>query len=152
MSDVIDSGDMLDALLNAAEYTKRATAEIEIFRPDASGARQKILGFTIHALTEDQYDAARKNNTTYQTSRKFGGLKMAEDMDVPRYNSQLIYLATADADRTKLWDNRAGWEKTSVVNAYDFITKVLKPGEKDQIVRKIDELSGYEGLDEIAKK
>ena len=80
--------------------------------------------------------------------RKEGG----ESLEVARYRSQLIYEATVDEDREKIWDNRAAWNKLNVLNGIDLVEVVLKAGEKDAILEKLDEISGYQpNVEEVVK-
>ena len=73
------------------------------------------------------------------------------------FRSALIYSATSDADREKLWDNREIKQKlvsagfNQVVSALDVIETVLNGGEKDRIIDEINKISGFnaEDLDEL---
>ena len=80
------------------------------------------------------------------------GTRVADHVDSSKYRSQLIYDATLDEDRKKIWDNREAWNKFAVVNGIDLIDSVLKAGEKDTIIDKLDEISGYQlSTEETAK-
>jgi hypothetical protein len=70
----------------------------------------------------------------------------------------LIHTATVDEDKAKLWDNKKLWDRLNVLSGIDVIDKVLLPGEKDAVIEKINEISGYaedeedvEDLEELAK-
>ena len=77
---------------------------------------------------------------------------MAESVEAARYRSQLIYEATVDEDREKIWDNKEAWKKLSVLNGIDLVEVVLKAGEKEAILDKLDEISGYQpSVEEVAK-
>ena len=57
-----------------------------------------------------------------------------------------------DEDREKIWNNREAWTRLSVVNGIDLIDVILKSGEKDAIIDKLDEISGYQlSMEEMAK-
>ena len=143
---------VLDALLNAANYQTQ-TIKIEIHRGDKDehGKPTPTLTFRVHALTEAQYQHAKKQHTTYTKIKRAGNLPLPSDVDTARYNSAIIYTATVDEDRA-IWDNQVAWEKLNATNALDLIDEVLKAGEKDEVVRKIDELSGFDDLEEVANK
>ena len=86
------------------------------------------------------------------------GMKMPEDTNRVKYQSEIIYAATVDEDKEKLWDNRKVWnalnaKKDRIMNGLDVIEYTLKAGEKDRILEAIDKLSGYESnnLEEVAK-
>lgn len=143
--------DILRGLLEAAEDRKKETVTIEIARNG-----KVYFRFRIRPLTEREYNKCRDEATKYVRNKQLGGIKMPEDTDISRYRSYLIYQATVEEDRKKLWDNKAAWEQLNVLNGPDLIEVVLKAGEKDAIVQKIDEISGYKyfedgELEEIAK-
>ena len=66
------------------------------------------------------------------------------------FRSLLIYTATINEDRAKLWDNKAALEAYNILNNPEIIDKVLLAGEKDRIIDIIEEISGY-GNDEDDK-
>ena len=143
--------DFIHGLLSAAEYTTDETQRIEIVR-----GGKLYFAFNIRPLSAEEYDKCRQKNTKYVRNKQFG-IKMAENTNRVKYQSQIIYTATVDEDRKKLWDNRNIWDalnakKDRVINGLDVIEITLKAGEKDRILEAIDKLSGYDDeLEEIAK-
>lgn len=140
--------DILGGLLAAASYKTddEETAKIEIVRN-----KTVVLSFRIRPLAEEEYLKARKENTVYKRNKSVG-TRVADHVNTSAYRAQLIYDATVEEDREKIWDNRAAWQKLSVVNGIDLIEVVLKSGEKDAIIDKLDEISGYQlSLEETAK-
>ena len=109
------------------------------------------LSFRIHPLSEDDFMACRKRHTKYKKNRQAGGIKVADEVDASAYRSAVIYEATVEEDRRKIWDNKAAWEKLDVIAGYQLVERVLKGGEKDAIYDKIEEISGYGSVEEIAK-
>ena len=60
--------------------------------------------------------------------------------------------ATVEEDRDKIWDNRDAWKNLNVLNGTDLVEVVLKSGEKDEILAKLDEISGYQPtMEDVAK-
>jgi hypothetical protein len=140
--------DILGGLIAAASYKtdEEDTAKIEIKRGKAV-----VLTFRIRPLGEEEYLACKKKNTNYKRNRQLG-TKVAESVDAARYRAQLIYEATVDEDREKIWDNREAWNKLSVLNGIDLVEVVLKAGEKDEILNVLDRISGYEpNMEDVAK-
>ena len=84
-------------------------------------------------------------------------MKLPEETNSVKYRDALIYTATIEEDRKKLWDNKKVWESLrdkglQIMNGLDVIEYCLKAGEKDKILECIDALSGYEtDLEEVAK-
>lgn len=140
--------DILSGLLAAAAFKTDydETAKIEIVRNKVT-----VLSFRVRPLSEDEYLKARREHTTYKRN-KASGTRSVDHVDTSAYRAQLIYDATIEEDRDKIWDNRNAWNKLAVVNGVDLIDVVLKSGEKDAIIDKIDEISGYQmSLEETAK-
>lgn len=140
--------DILGGLIAAASYKEddQETAAIQIVRNG-----KIVLEFHIRPMGEDEYMKCRKDNTTYRKNKQVG-TRVAESVDAARYRAQLIYTATVEEDRAKIWDNHKAWDRLACVNGIDLIDVVLKAGEKDMILEKLDELSGYQiSLEETAK-
>lgn len=140
--------DILGGLIAAASYKddEQETAKIQIVRNS-----KIVLEFHIRPMGEDEYMKCRKNNTTYRKNKQVG-TRVAESVNAARYRAELIYTATVEEDRNKIWDNHQAWDRLACVNGIDLIDVVLKAGEKDMILEKLDELSGYQiSLEETAK-
>lgn len=142
--------DFIQGIIAAAKDKEEATETIVIKRNGVEYFR-----FAIHALGEEEADRCRKKHTKYKKNK--AGLRYADEVDAPRFRSALIYSATSDADREKLWDNREIKQKlvsagfNQVVSALDVIETVLNGGEKDRIIDEINKISGFnaEDLDEL---
>ncbi len=144
--------DFIQGLIDAAEFVSDETQRIEIVR----GGRL-FFAFNIRPLGSEEYEKCRKKHTKFVRNKQFG-MKMPEDTNRVKYQSAIIYEATIDEDKEKLWDNRKVWKalnakKERIMNGLDVIEYTLKAGEKDKILEAIDELSGYEpnNLEEVAK-
>ena len=69
-----------------------------------------------------------------------------------KMRSWLIYTATVDEDRAKTWDNKQAQEALNILQGVDMVDAVLLSGEKDRIIDRINEISGYDDdQDETAK-
>ena len=139
--------DVLRGLLDAYEDQKEDTVTIEVARKG-----KVFFKFDIHGLTEKQYNDLQDKATKFKKARNLGGVKVAEETNITKFRSLLIYHATVAEDRKRLWDNKEAWNALNVLNGPDLIDKVLKAGEKKAIIDKIDEISGYtDETDEIIK-
>ncbi len=143
--------DFIQGLIEAAGFTEEETQRIEIIREG-----RLYFAFRIRPLSSEEYDRCRKKWTKYVRNKQLG-MKMPEDTDRVKYQSAIIYQATVEEDRAKLWDNRKVWDalnakKDRIMNGLDVIECSLKAGEKDKVLAAIDKLSGYEeNLEEVAK-
>lgn len=140
--------DILGGLMAAAAYKTDMdeVAKIQIVRHKAV-----VLEFRIRPLSEEEYARIRKKNTNFKRN-KANGLRIAESVNSSDYRSELIYAATIDEDREKIWDRTDAWDKCNVVNGIGLVDVVLKAGEKDAILEKLDEISGFTpSMEEVAK-
>ncbi|MCI8363789.1 MAG: hypothetical protein HFG34_02410 [Eubacterium sp.] len=143
--------DFLQGLIDAAGYAEEEKQRIEIAREG-----RLMFAFSIRPLSESEYNSCKKKHTKFVRNRSLG-VKMPEDTDNVKYRADLIYRATIEEDKKKLWDNKKVWEALrnkgmQIVSALDVIEYSLKAGEKDQIVDCIDKLSGYnDNLEEVTK-
>ncbi|HXI17852.1 MAG TPA: hypothetical protein VNM48_15935 [Chloroflexota bacterium] len=138
--------DLLNGLLLAAEARDEKTVTVEIERRD-----QVVFRFRVHGVAQSTRERCWEDATTYQRNRQFGGMKVREDTNSTLYNGLLIYEATTDEDRARLWDNDAaqravlkeGKDLNRHRRAAALIEACLNAGEKEAVLAKIDELSGF---------
>lgn len=135
--------DYLRGLLDAADDAEEEEKELSITRKGRT-----FFKFSIHALSDEKLHDIRKKYTIYEKNRRTGS-KVASGLDTPRFRSSIIYNATVGDDGKKIWDDvtvQEGLRRKGkiIINALDVIDAVLLPGEKDLILEKIDELSGYD--------
>lgn len=109
------------------------------------------LEFRIRPLSEKEMIGCNEQATKYAPP-KGGKPRTALKTDVPKMRSLFIYTATVDEDRKKIWDNEQAKLKFNILESADMIDMVLKGGEKDQILAKIDEISGYHDDIEVMAK
>ena len=64
----------------------------------------------------------------------------------------VIYEATVESDKKRLWNNQELWQKWNVVSGFEVVNRALKPSEKSTVGEAIMDLSGYDDdLDDIIK-
>ena len=140
--------EILGGLIAAASYK---TDEDDIAQIDIVRNGAVVISFRIRPLGEEEYLQCKRDNTVYRKNRNLG-TRVADHVDGGRYRSQLIYEATVEEDREKVWNNHRAWEQLNVLNGIDLVETVLKAGEKDAIIDKLDEISGYKPtVEETAK-
>lgn len=144
--------DFIQGLIDAAEFASEETKRIEIIRDG-----KLYFAFRIRPLCAAEYEKCRKKHTKYVRNKQYG-MKLPEDTNKLKYQSEIIYQATVEEDREALWDNRRVWDainakRDRIMNGLDVIEYSLKAGEKDRILEEIDKLSGFEesNLEEVAK-
>lgn len=143
---------LLEGLLAAADYASNEELTLNITRKG-----KRYFSFTVHPIPEDMMQEIRKKYTRYEKNRK-NGMITSEELDVAKFRSSVIYNSTVEADKERIWDNKQLWEGLrrqgkNIINALDVIEAVLIQGEKERIMRALDQLCGYdeEELIETAK-
>lgn len=125
--------DFIAGMLSAAAYKSEEVSQIDIVR-----GGKLFFSFRIHALGEEEANKSRKKHTKYVRNKQIG-VKFAEETDNAKFRSSLIYHATVEEDRNKLWDNKQVWngliaQGHQIVTALDVIEAVLLGGEKDRML------------------
>lgn len=92
----------IQGLIGAAGFANE-TQRIEIVR---SG--KLLFAFNIHPLTATEYNDCKEKHTKYVRSKQLG-MKLPETTYSVKYRSEIIYQATTEDDRKKLWGNKAIW-------------------------------------------
>ena len=104
--------------------------------------------FRIRPISEEESLACHDHATKF-APRKRGQPKREIETNMSKFRSWLIY---TDEDRAKLWDNKQAQQAFNVLQGVDVIDCVLLSGEKDRIIDRINEISGYDDeADETAK-
>lgn len=151
---LFNEDDILKAL-SAKDFHEEMTEVIEI------KLGSTVFSFRIRPLSEKEWDRCREKNTKYQKNRKLGGMKLPESTNTPGYHSHLIYTATVDEDRAKLWDNKRFWAAASqpdkdgkrreILTGTDMIDVMIPfAGKKQEIIDRIERLSGFDDDSEDA--
>lgn len=132
--------DLISGFMKASELITENTKKVEI-RDNG----ELLFAFRIHAVTAEDIKVAKKKATTFMPNPVNKKLPPIEkDVDKVTYQSFLIYLATVEEDKTKIWENPALMSKFGVMEGYELIDKVIPSGKKQQILTAIDILSGYD--------
>lgn len=125
--------DITAALLEMASY--RLIDETQPIVIKRQG--KPVLEFTVRGLDEDEWAKCRRQNLVNR------GLR-TEEIKQARFNSQVIYEATINEDKERIWKNKEVWAKLNVASGIDLINQLLLPGEKNALVEIIGKLSKYE--------
>ena len=137
-----------EAAVEMTEDEKKAT--VRKYENDILGGLMAAAAYKTDAEEAVPIEI-KKDNTNYKRNKQLG-TRVAESVDAARYRAQLIYEATVEEDRDKIWDNRDAWKNLNVLNGIDLVEVVLKSGEKDEILSKLDEISGYQPtMEDVAK-
>lgn len=117
----------------------------EKFRREIAVSRggKVLFSFTVRPLDEEE-EISCYRAATPQVPHPNGKNwpKLDGKTDTTKMRSLKIYTATIDEDKKRIWDNPTFKQKLGVITATDMIDKVLRTGDKDDILAVIDEISG----------
>ena len=143
---LMSESELLRGLIEAEKDSEASYERIQIRR----NGKLKFE-FRIRPISEDESLACHDHATKF-APRKRGQPKREIETNMSKFRSWLIYTATVDEDRAKLWDNKQAQQAFNVLQGVDLIDCVLLSGEKDRIIDRINEISGYsDEADETAK-
>lgn len=135
---LFSESDLLKALTQNDHLSVTETIEVKF-------GKSAIFRFRIRPLSEKEWNECRERNTKYKKNRRLGGMKLPEETNTVGYHTLLIYTATVDEDKKKLWDNKNLWNATGALTGTDMVDKLIPyAGKKQAIVERIERLSGYD--------
>ncbi|MCL2087670.1 MAG: hypothetical protein FWH05_08785 [Oscillospiraceae bacterium] len=137
---LMNEADILEGLLKAAGGFDDADnyQKIQIKRKG-----KLMFEFRVRPVTEEESIVCMRRSTPSAKGRK-----IKPETNWAKYRSYLIYTATVDEDRAKVWDNKAAHEKLGILQGVDMVDKVLFAGEKSRVIEIIDEISDNGAYDE----
>jgi hypothetical protein len=135
--------DLTTALLSAAEFrtSEDAIKEVEIKR-----GGKFFFSVRVHPISDTESRKARRRATTMMANPNNKKLPPIEkEFNSALFHSQVIYLATVEEDREKIWGNKKLMEKYDILDPVDTIDVLLAVGEKLELVDIIMDISGLGG-------
>lgn len=139
---VQDEKSLIAALLEAADYkssNEENTRTIKVKKND-----NVLFAFRIRALSQSEIDAAAKK-ATKQIPNPAGPKypAISGERSRSKYHNYLIYTATVEEDRKKIWGNSEFKLKKDILDEADSVDIILKGGIKSRVVDEILKLSGF---------
>lgn len=140
--------DIVEALLKAANFREDedmiTTAEIR---------RNGILLFEvdIHPIGDEEARRLRRKATDYMVNPVNAKLpKVEKFFDQGKFNAMIIYEATTDKDKKRIWGRPEIMEKYNLVEPWESVNILLTVGEKNNLSDEVLKISGWE--DDIVKQ
>ena len=144
-----DEKSLVMSLLEAADY--RTSNEGSTRTINVKNANGKVLfSFTIRGLSQSEIQAAAKK-ATKQIPNPAGPKypKISGERSTTEYHNNLIYTATVDEDKKKIWGNSEIKQKFNIFDETDCVDILLNAGTKSKVVDEILKLSGFDGEDVV---
>ena len=73
--------------------------------------------------------------------------KISGERSTTEYHNNLIYTATVDEDKQRIWGNNDIKQKFNIFDDADCVDILLNAGTKSKIVDEVLKLSGFDGED-----
>ena len=145
-----DEYNLVASLLKAAKYKTDDITEISV--KDDTGA--VLFRIRVHPLSQEEIQAA-SNRATSQIPNPNGSRypKISGKRDNSKYHSYLVYAATIDEDKKKIWGNpevkdALAQQGMPIIEDAEMVDVLLKAGDKSRVVDIILEKSGF-GADTV---
>jgi hypothetical protein len=145
---LMSEGDILAGLLELANE-KDDEANYRKIRIMRNGKVK--VEFRVRPISEEECQQCFRNSTKYAKTKP-GQPRVAIETNSARNRSYIIYTATVDEDRKKVWDNEKVKQSLGVLDSIEMVDRILKAGEKSRVIAEIDEISGYTDEQEEAAK
>ena len=132
--------DIVTALLEAAEFR----SDEDLVTPIELKRNGKLLfTFRVRPVSDEELNYVRKQ--TRKMYKNPAGKKyppIEGSIDLAKFNSRLIYVATVEEDRERIWGQRAVMDRYDLVEPWETVGIVLTAGEKNRITDVILTISG----------
>ncbi len=145
---LMNEGDILAGMLALGNRKDEAEKYRKIQIKDKGVLK---LEFRVRPLTEDEIQTCVRRANKYAPTKP-GQPKRVLDTDNSKGRSYIIYTATVDEDRAKIWDNKAAQDALGIFQGVDMVDKILLAGEKSRVLDVIDEISEYDSVAEEQAK
>lgn len=138
--------DLVASLLEAARYRED---EDLITIVDIKRGGKFLFSVSIRPIGDSETRAARKKATKYMPNPQNRKLPPIEkEFNAGLFNALLIYYATTEEDKVKIWGNKTIMEKFGLVEPHESVDVLLTIGEKTALADKVIEISGMDIEDE----
>lgn len=137
---LMSESDLLAGLLDLGK-TKDEIVNYHKIQIKRGGALK--LEFRIRPISEDEIQVCLRRANKVAPA-KSGQPRKVLDTNNAKFRSLVIYTATVDEDRARVWDNKTALETFGIYESWEMIDKVLLVGEKNRVLDKIDEISGFD--------
>lgn len=142
-----DEKSLVKALLEAADYkTGNEDSIKKIFVKKQSG--ETLFSQNKRIIRKVKYKRQAKK-ATKQIPNPAGPKypKISGERSTTEYHNNLIYTATVDEDKQRIWGNNDIKQKFNIFDDADCVDILLNAGTKSKIVDEVLKLSGFDGED-----
>ena len=142
--------DLVSSLLAAANFK---TDNDQILELEIKRAGKFLFAFHIHPISDTDARLARKKATKMMPNPNNKKLPPIEkEFDNSIFGSWLIYLATTEEDKAKIWGNPQLMANLGLMEPWESVNALLTMGEKKRVLDEVTKLSGMDDDDEISEE
>lgn len=132
--------DLVTSLLSAMDYQNN---EENITEAEIRRNGKFYFSVHLHPISDEQIRFARKKAAVMMANPNGKKLPPIEkEVNNAKLKSWIIYLATTEADQTKIWGNQAVKDKAGLMENWESIDALLTAGEKNHLVDLVLDISG----------
>lgn len=134
--------DLVAALMEAASYREDKDLITSV---DIKRGGKYLFTVNIRPIGDAEVRTARKKATKYMPNPQGRKLPPIEkEFNSGLFNALIIYYATTEEDKAKIWGNKAIMEKFGLVEPYESIDVLLTVGEKTALSDTVVDISGMD--------
>ena len=138
--------DLVSSLLAAANFQ---TDDDQITEVEIKRAGKFMFAFHIHPISDTDARFARKKATKMMPNPNNKKLPPIEkEFDNSIFGSWLIYLATTEEDKAKIWGNPQVMAAKGLMEAWESVNVLLTMGEKKRVLDLVTKISGMDDDDD----
>lgn len=134
--------DLVASLLKAANYRND---EDLITTAEVRRNGKFFFEVNLHPLGDEDVRKLRKKATKYMPHPNNKKLPPIErDFDSSLFNALIIYAATTEEDKKKIWGNKEIMEEFNLVEPHESVDVLLTVGEKNRMSALVLKISGWD--------
>lgn len=139
--------DLLARLKMAGAYRSdpKQWKTVPVVREDENGKPYTLFSFRVRPLSREEAQEVRNDHMPLIKNRQTGlSVRDAANFNQAEYEADLIFRATVDEDRKKIWSDRSLWKYYNVLSGPMLVGAMLQSGDIYRAILAINDASGYD--------
>lgn len=139
--------DLLARLKQAGNFRNDPSQwkEVPVIRENEKGEPYVLFSFRVRPLSREEAQQVRNDHMPLIKNRQTGlSVRDAANFNQAEYECDLIFRATVEEDRKKIWSDRSLWNYYNVLSGPMLVSAMLQSGDVYRAIVAINEVSGYD--------
>lgn len=139
--------DLLARLKQAGKFRDdpKQWKEVPVIRENDEGKPFVLFTFRVRPLSREEAQQVRNDHMPLIKNRQTGlSVRDAANFNQADYECDLIYRATVEEDRKKIWNDRSLWNYYNVLSGPMLVSAILQSGDVYRAIVAINDASGYD--------